>query len=227
VEEAQGGWSLHGTSGEIVGEFTDVIIATGIQSRAFSQLADLPLTPVRGQTAVLKTNELLRHLKVVLADSIGLFPCMENQHGLSATYDPGSADIDFSSNDHEWLLETVAGLFPDEPWHAEDARVGIRCVARDRHPVVGPVPDWEALRAHYAPLVRNARQQVPLFSSSRKGLYVCTAFGSHGLTHIPLCADYLASLICEEPTPLTMESEAVISPNRFLIRELKKQSVRN
>ena len=119
----------------------------------------------------------------------------------------------------------IAKLFPDESWQANEARVGIRCVSKDRHPVVGPVPDWDELRTHYAPLARNARKQIEAFSGSRKGLYVCTAFGSHGLTHIPLCADYLASLICNEPTPITMESEAMLSPNRFMIRELKKQSV--
>jgi tRNA 5-methylaminomethyl-2-thiouridine biosynthesis bifunctional protein len=225
MDQSDDGWTLYQRSGAIAGVFTDVVIATGIQSRIFSQLADLPLTPVRGQTAVLETNALLSCLKVVLADSIGLFPCLNSQHGLSATYAQGSEDSDINFADQDWLLNKIAALFPDQTWQANEARVGIRCVAKDRHPIVGLVPDWVELGAHYAPLARNARQQVPTFSGSQEGLYVCTAFGSHGLTHIPLCADYLVSLILNEPSPLTIESEAVISPNRFLIRDLKKQSV--
>lgn len=225
IEKSVDGWMLYAPTGAVVGEFTDVIIAAGIQSRNFSQLQDLTLTPVRGQTAVLKTNDLLRHLKVVLADSIGLFPGLNSQHGLSATYNHGSEDGETSDADQDWLMNMIADFLPNESWQATGARVGIRCVAKDRHPVVGRVPDWQELRSHYAPLARNARHRIAAFSGSQRGLYVCTAFGSHGLTHIPLCADYLASQICNEPGPLTMEAEAVISPNRFLIREIKKQSV--
>ncbi len=226
VIASDNGWTLYDPNGNSSGEFSDVVVATGIQSRNLSQLRNLPLTPVRGQTAVLTTNGLLSRLRLVLADGVGVFPCMDGQHGLSATYTPDSEHDNSTSADQDWLLNRLDEIFEDTSWQTTAARVGIRCVSKDRHPVVGLVPDWNEVRAHYAPLAKNARQTVKAFHGSQKGLYVCTAFGSHGLTHIPLCADYLASLICDEPGPLTAESEAVLSPNRFLIRDMKKQTIK-
>jgi tRNA 5-methylaminomethyl-2-thiouridine biosynthesis bifunctional protein len=96
-------------------------------------------------------------------------------------------------------------------------------VSRDRFPIAGAVPDWHALAAHYSPLQRNAHAFIPRFEANLPGLFVATAFGSHGLNQIPLCAEHLASAICGEPDPLPQAMAELISPIRFLIRDLKQQ----
>ena len=47
--------------------------------------------------------------------------------------------------------------------------------------------------------------------------------GSNGVATCPLSAEYLASLICREPLPLTAAEADLISPARFIIRDVKKQ----
>jgi tRNA 5-methylaminomethyl-2-thiouridine biosynthesis bifunctional protein len=216
-------WVLEDDNDRQVGCFRSVIVANGIQAGNVRQLNQLPIEPVRGQTAVMLAAENMKNLRVVLAGNVGLFPELDGKQGLSATYNHGSMDTSISTEDLDWLTDQVNDFLPGHSWQATESRVGIRCVSRDRHPIVGIIPDWEELKQHYMPLSRNARAKVENFTSQQQGLYACTAFGSHGLTHIPVCADYLASQICHEPHPLTLESEQLLSPSRFMIRDIKKQ----
>lgn len=134
-----------------------------------------------------------------------------------------SADREFLAGQNRGLATRLAagldGMFTGKA----DGRIQTRTTMPDYLPLVGPVEDTEACLARFAGYRRNARKEVPSRPAYLPGLYVNLAHGSHGLTHIPLVAEYLASLVCTEPVPLPFENIAAIHPLRFLIKALKRQ----
>jgi tRNA 5-methylaminomethyl-2-thiouridine biosynthesis bifunctional protein len=100
-------------------------------------------------------------------------------------------------------------------------RVSLRAASPDRSPYAGPVPVAEAWRRDYAALARNARQRpasVP--GRHHPGLWLSAAHGSRGLASAPLCAEVIASRICDEPLPLERELVDHLHPGRRLIAEI-------
>ena len=87
-------------------------------------------------------------------------------------------------------------------------RVGWRCVAPDRLPLVGAVPDLVAQH----PAERLA--DVP----RRSGLYVFTALGSRGICWSELCAQLLAAQMTGAPLPLEADLADALDPARLELR---------
>ena len=103
-----------------------------------------------------------------------------------------------------------------------EGRVGFRCASPDYLPIAGPVPAREEFLQTYGALRKNARQVIQQRGNYVPGLYINTAHGSRGLSSAPLCAQLLASLICNELPPLSRELVRALSPSRFLIRDLAR-----
>jgi len=53
-----------------------------------------------------------------------------------------------------------------------------------------------------------------------EGLYINAGHGAKGLVNAPLCAEIIASLICNEPVPVDCSLLSALDPNRFSLREL-------
>jgi tRNA 5-methylaminomethyl-2-thiouridine biosynthesis bifunctional protein len=51
-------------------------------------------------------------------------------------------------------------------------------------------------------------------------LYINAGHGAKGLVNAPLCAEIIASLICNEPAPVDCSLLSALDPNRFALREL-------
>lgn len=218
------GWSLLDRDRSTFMQTPLVVISNGYLASSFYQTRNLPLTRVRGQTSLLAADSGFSALKTIIGGSATLFPLHRELHNLAATYHPGDDDIEIRDSDHQWLQKNLNGMLKaDYQSPLKDARVGIRAVSRDRFPVTGAVPDWQRLLAHYSPLKRNAHAPVPAFRANLPGLFIATAFGSHGFNQIPLCAEYLASTICGEASPLPQPMADLIDPTRFVIRDLKRQ----
>jgi tRNA 5-methylaminomethyl-2-thiouridine biosynthesis bifunctional protein len=94
-------------------------------------------------------------------------------------------------------------------------RVGWRCVADDRLPVVGPVPDQA--RSRQLKLGQEQPRHVPRIA----GLYVYTALGSRGITWAPLLGEALASWITGAPMPLEAGLIDAIDAARFVSRQVR------
>ena len=69
----------------------------------------------------------------------------------------------------------------------------MRCAWRDHLPVVGPL----------------APEQLP-------GLWLCTAFGSRGLSYSALCAELLAAWLHGEPLPLEPRLAQALRASRLM-----------
>ena len=92
---------------------------------------------------------------------------------------------------------------------------------------MGAVPQWHAFVEDFADLRNNARQVISRKGRVVPGLYLSTAHGSRGLSSTPLAAELLASMICNEPPPLSRELCRALSPARFIVwREVLYRPIR-
>jgi tRNA 5-methylaminomethyl-2-thiouridine biosynthesis bifunctional protein len=97
-------------------------------------------------------------------------------------------------------------------------RTAWRCVAEDRLPLIGEVPDVGPDRL----TVEQAR-----FVPRRQGLFVFTALGSRGITWSALGGQVLAAAIAGAPSPLPANLLDAVDPARFVTRAARRASAPN
>lgn len=179
-------------------EFDAVILANGIQAKEHPGLADLPVHTVRGQISFL---EPVGASLVKSNLCYGGYLSAHNPVGLTAgaTFQQWRCDTDVTDEDHQAILETLYTAVPAlaEGFRVNGGRAALRCAAKDRFPVIGPVPE-------------------------SSGLYVSTAHGSHGLVSTLAGAEYLADLIGQTPVSLSLSTQDALNPARFARRLQKK-----
>lgn len=100
------------------------------------------------------------------------------------------------------------------PQDIHGGRASLRCTTRDYLPLAGPVEDIQAT-------LEAGRQQTPTDPVATPGLFLCSGFGSHGITTTPLLADHLASLVAGGISPLEAGNTRLVAPGRFLLRRMK------
>ena len=215
IEQSKDGWRLFGPEGSQITEAANVILATGYAS--LERLKPLGLNTNRGQAISIRTDKM-RHSSI---NSSGrtLFP--ENKNGtriFSATNSRESISTLPDASDTQKLASELQNRL-GSPFEIVDEQVGIRCTTRDRIPVVGGLPSWQALDQYC--IENRHRKVVDAFTGYENGLYVCTGFGAHGATHAPASGEFIARLICEEPTPTSWRG--LLDPARFKLRDRNKQ----
>ncbi len=202
------------------------IICTGTATTTLAQTQHLPLKTIRGQTNQVPA---MTDLRSALCHSGYVAPASNGTHCIGATFsvddDEKAARVDDTRHNLAQLADAVpqwrdrlARLDPTQL----SAKVGFRCASPDYLPVAGPAPDEEALLTAYAGLKRNAKRAIDTRAPNLAGLYISTAHGSRGLTSTPLCAELIASLVCNEPLPLSVRLQRAVSPSRFLVRDLAR-----
>jgi len=94
-------------------------------------------------------------------------------------------------------------------------RAALRCVTSDYLPLAGPVLDLAQLN-QTPPRYNTPAGQLPWLD----GLYVNTGHGAKGLVNAPICAEAIASLICNEPSPVSNALLSALDPNRFALKQM-------
>ena len=206
-------WRLTDAVGQCITTADTVIIATG--ANALAQTQPLNLNSNRGQAIQVRRNEG-RSIETVVSGPVSVFPAdAEGLQTVSGTHQRNSNSNATTSADTAELLARLQQFLPGEV-QPTSAHAGVRAASRDRLPVVGPIPDWTVL-ANWCQ--QQARAQ-PAFTAYQPGLYLCTAMGSHGATHGPLCGEHLARLINHEPAAFDPQWHAFLGAERFMIRDL-------
>jgi tRNA 5-methylaminomethyl-2-thiouridine biosynthesis bifunctional protein len=208
------------------------IVATGTAATDMPQLDWLPLQAIRGQTTQLPTTAAFNKLRSALCHKGYIAPARRGLHCIGATFNLHDDDPTLRSADHH---SNLAGLSAAVPGWSEslasldpaalDGRVGFRCASPDYLPMTGPVPNVSGFLHDYAQLRKNARQTIATKGNYMPGLYLTTAHGSRGLTSTPLAAELLASMICDEPLPLSRELVRALAPARFIMRNLARNRI--
>lgn len=219
IEKTAGGWALIDAQHNQVSEASTVILATG--HSALDILTPIELNANRGQAISIRNgteNSIAAAATPIISREKTLFPPdVDGVRVFSATNSRDSLSLEPDNLDTRELLENLSKML-DEPFELVSEQVGIRCTSRDRVPIVGRLPDWQALDQYCAE--HRHRKNLPEFAAYEEGLYVCTAFGAHGATHAPLCGEYLTRIICGEPTPKSWYK--LLNPERFRLRDRNK-----
>jgi len=93
-------------------------------------------------------------------------------------------------------------------------RVGWRATTPDRLPLVGAVPLQPPFGDAALPDQPRHWPRVP-------GLFVCSGFGSRGLTWAPLAGRLIAAWITDAPCPLPADLVDALDPARFATRKVR------
>jgi tRNA 5-methylaminomethyl-2-thiouridine biosynthesis bifunctional protein len=205
-----------------------VVLANGHKINHFSQTQHLPVYAVGGQVSHIPTNPVLGELRQVLCYDGYLTPVNpENQHHcIGASYHRGQGEMVFNEEDQQYNRQRLINCLPDADWpktidvSGNQARCGVRCATRDHLPMVGNVPNYEAILRQYATLVEAPDSAAP--TPVYPNLFMLAALGSRGLCSAPLSAEILAAQMSEEPIPMDTRTLAALNPNRLWIRKLLK-----
>ncbi|MEN9419334.1 MAG: hypothetical protein RI988_2954 [Pseudomonadota bacterium] len=216
--EQDGRWHARDARGHAIAQGDITVLAGGAALEELLQRAGgAPLLthPVRGQVSWVQAESGLQRPKAGQGYAV---PLPEGALLFGATAQAEDMDPGLRTSDHHYNLRrlrelTGTSLADDLPW---TGRVGWRCVALDRLPVVGAVPDPAPL----TPPLPARTGRVPRLA----GLYVLGALGSRGLTWAPLLGELLRAWVDGTPMPLTGDQVDALDPARVVLRRARKAS---
>ncbi|WP_374576514.1 tRNA (5-methylaminomethyl-2-thiouridine)(34)-methyltransferase MnmD [Phenylobacterium sp.] len=187
-----GAWRLADADGAEIWRGDAVILANGPDLARL--WPQVELTPIRGQAS------WIDGLEAVEAAAWGGYVVPTGQGVLfGATHDREDTGTEVRAEDHRRNLETLAQARPDlasgiDPEKLQ-GRASLRAASPDRLPLAGALAD---------------------------GLYALGGFGSRGLAMAPLLAEHVAASIAGAPSPLPRQLSALVDPERFRIRAMRK-----
>ncbi|WP_211442349.1 FAD-dependent 5-carboxymethylaminomethyl-2-thiouridine(34) oxidoreductase MnmC [Collimonas humicola] len=204
-------WVVRAEGGIEIARAPILILANGCDALGFPQAEDLPLAAIRGQITHVDAS-LAPSIAPVICGEAYLTPPSGNICSVGASYDDDNGQA-LRQDSQDGNLARLANMLPG--WFTGQlplaGRVGFRCVASDRLPLVGAVPDNSGPCS-----VREAKlKDLPRFP----GLYSLLGYASRGLIWAPLAAELLASQLEGEPLPIEADLAAALDPARFLLKK--------
>jgi tRNA 5-methylaminomethyl-2-thiouridine biosynthesis bifunctional protein len=191
IERIEGGWQILDATNAPLAQGDSVILANGCRAQALLPEHDLQLMPVRGQVTAIPPES--RDLHAPVCRDGYVTPAENGMHYVGGTFDESMSIPIVIDQDHETNVSRAAHILPSVFENAStDIRsgwAGVRCVSRDRVPVVGEVFE---------------------------DVYASLAMGSRGFTWAPLAGELLASLLAGESFPVERSVANGVLPQRLL-----------
>jgi tRNA 5-methylaminomethyl-2-thiouridine biosynthesis bifunctional protein len=186
-------WRIEGGRG-VIAEAQYVVLANAVDANALLPGASLPLTPVRGQVTFAPPGKTLQ----VPVSGDGFVAPTADGFVLGATFQLDDPESEPRVADHAGNLARAESLLPGfteglAPAHLA-GRVAFRATTPDRLPIYGDLPEYPGVRA-------------------------ALGLGANGLLWAPLCAEWLASRVEDEPLPLERDLAEAIGPGRFALQK--------
>jgi tRNA 5-methylaminomethyl-2-thiouridine biosynthesis bifunctional protein len=226
LSEGRDGWSALDAAGHVLAAAPVVIVAAAMASPALLGMTQARVQAIRGRVAYLSPAPFAS-LRAPISGDGYLLRDPDGGVAAGATYEltlPGDG-VDTSLSEARALqsnLGRMQGLLAAPPVvDTSGSFDGLRCVARDRLPLAGAVPDEAAARA----AGRNMRGAHLVDVPRRPRLFACFALGSRGLTLAPLLAELIAASIEGEPLPIERSLAGAVDPARFLLGSLRRGAV--
>ena len=218
LEKTNGVWQVLDAQ-KCIAQAPVVIVAGAYDAQNFTQTKGCELNVVRGQISLLPVTKQSQRIKTVICTDGYLSPETDGMHCLGATFSPNDQDTDERKSDHASNLNQLKKLAPSLVSTYQNTeiqgRAALRCVSSDYLPLAGAVLDMAKLE-QTPPRYNAPAEELPRLS----GLYVNTAHGAKGLVNAPICAEAIASLICDEPSPISNSLLSALDPNRFLLKKM-------
>ncbi|HBQ49501.1 MAG TPA: FAD-dependent cmnm(5)s(2)U34 oxidoreductase [Hyphomonas atlantica] len=140
---------------------------------------------------------------------------------------PQDADATTSDTAREDNAEALKKLSPwwrrDAKDHQVTSRAAIRATTADRLPLIGAVPNLEAMLEAFSGLRtgRAAEADAPLLP----GIFLVNGFGARGFTWGPWAGRILAAMCLGGPVAAEVSALEAISPSRLILRALKRGEI--
>jgi tRNA 5-methylaminomethyl-2-thiouridine biosynthesis bifunctional protein len=211
---ARGGdcWQARAQDGTTIASAPVVVLANSHDAARLVALGT-ELKRVRGQLTLLPAGSL-PGLRAVLAGPGHVVPTGDGGAVAGATYDYEHEDAGLTEEGHAGNLARLERLLAGSAPRLDPTRlagaVGFRCVAPDRLPLIGAMPDALAARPG-----RHAFPRSP-------GLYGALGYASRGLTWAALGGELIASMLEGEPLPLEVDLADAVDPARFALRRARR-----
>ncbi len=218
----QGGrWRLLDASGVTLDEADVLVLANAFEAGRLLADLRLPMQRIRGQTTELPLSTPgLRLPLLPVAGNGYVLPPLDGAtalFGATAQIDDEEPNLRASDQAYNLIqLARLTGSAPMENAIALSGRVGWRCTAPDRLPLIGGVPQPAAAQRH------GVRLDQPRFVPRAPGLYVFTGLASRGITWATLGARALASQISGAPCPLEASLLDAVDAARFASRAARR-----
>ena len=183
------------------------------------------LIPMAGQTSYLNSSEASRALKTVIQHDGYILPASGNKHLIGSTYLRNNETTNTTEIENNENLKKLKTCLPNLAKSCSDispAHKAVRATTRNRLPYIGALFDAEKLSSNYPHMLRRNYQVNE--DHNHPGLYVFKGLGSRGMTNAALCAEHLASIICNEPSPFPKSIAHRLHPARDVIHALKKKT---
>lgn len=216
LERRGDAWHALDANGRTLASAAHAIVANGAGALHLPQTAPLPLYTMRGQVTHVAAQRFAA-LPMVVCREAYMTPPVDGIVSVGATYDK-DADRALRAASQQENLARAVEILGDERVPADlplEGRVGLRCMAPDRLPLVGALPDFDA-----------AGQPERLRDVDRHpNLHALLGYASRGLIWAPLAAELLACQLEDEAPPLEASLVAALDPARFLLKERKRNRV--
>ncbi len=217
------GWQLVDAGGRVRAEAPVVVLANALDAARLAPggAALWPLVPVRGQTTRIDAGVPGLRLPALPVTGGGyvLPPLPGGDALVGASSDEGDASTELRPDDDDANLVRLAALTGSAPRVGPaglHGRAGVRCVAADRLPLVGGVPDLAAVRQ--APRGLDQPRRVPRLP----GLHVHAALASRGVTWAALGAEIVAALVDGAACPVEASLLDAVDAARFVSRAARR-----
>jgi tRNA 5-methylaminomethyl-2-thiouridine biosynthesis bifunctional protein len=214
-----GRWFALDEHGGAIASAPVVLLANAHDAARLANVAQ-PLASLRGQVTHVPAS-LLPALQSVVVGRGYVLPAIDGVSVVGATVSFDDDDPAARADSHAENLARLQRLLPgcgaSIDIAALQGTVGFRCVAPDRLPLAGAMPDLDAARGQRAALVGVHAPDLPRVP----GLYGAFAYGSRGLIWAALAGELVASQIEGEPPPLDASLADAIDPGRFAIQRLR------
>ena len=218
IAHAEGTWRVMAADGRIVASAPVLVLANAHDAARLAPIGER-VDRVRGQVTYVPVSEIAAP-RTIIAGAGYVLPSIDGVVMTGSTYDRGDhARPDARA--HEANVARLSHMLPRAPRALDaaalDGAVGFRCVAPDRLPLAGAVPDVQAAHACREDLSGAHLADLP----RRPGLYCVSGFASRGLTWSALAGELVASVLEGEPLPLEGDLADAIDPARFVLRRLR------
>ncbi len=227
----ENGWQL--ISKENQNNYDQVIYCGGAKSKLLPDLNINSTKQTRGQTCQFEFPLLKVKLKQTITEKIYLVPINQSQQfQFGATFD-SFEDNNLNRNSQNAILKQSEKLLKElslptltEKQIADmplNGTVGYRLHSKDRLPIVGACIDEKKFIKSFKGIGQKRILRETMTHYNQPGLWVNTAYGSHGLLYSLLASQHLTSLISNTISPLEFKIGNVFHPARFLIKQLIRQ----
>jgi tRNA 5-methylaminomethyl-2-thiouridine biosynthesis bifunctional protein len=199
-----------------------LVIASGHEANNFLQTNYLPIKSISGQMSMIKESTASRKLKMPICGDGHVLPSYKGCHHIGATYHLATNEAHLIDHDDVLNRIRLKNLSAQSIWSDTivSSWAGVRATSPDYLPIVGAVAKENEFLNTFASLRSNSKRWIPMSGPYYQGLYICSAFGSRGLTTVPLAAEWLSSMINNELSFLPRNLIQALSPARFLRKKI-------